>query len=224
MEVWKRIEGVKRQYEVSNLGRVRRYVESTKRFKYLKLQKTTKGYLRVMVGMKNKQFVHRLVATAFISKIDGKQFVNHKDGIKENNFVENLEWVTAIENNIHACTVLGITKIHPVHVVNEKGEIVNSFDSKKQLNESGYSLKGLIVFEQENFSKQVFDDYIDKKLKRPKTIFHQLLCRKLTDEQVLEIRAMSKIGVRDCDISRHIGCNSYSISCIIKGKTYRNVK
>lgn len=47
-------------------------------------------------------YLHRLIADAFIPKIEGKNFVNHKDGNKQNNSLDNLEWVTQQENNLHA--------------------------------------------------------------------------------------------------------------------------
>lgn len=63
------------------------------------------GYLSVTITIKGKRkkiLVHRLVAIYFIPRVSGKNFVNHKDGNKLNNDVENLEWVTRIENANHA--------------------------------------------------------------------------------------------------------------------------
>lgn len=67
----------------------------------VKPQKNGKGYLRVSIGGK-LQFVHRLVATAYVQNPENKPCVNHKDGDKTNNCAENLEWVTNHENSIHA--------------------------------------------------------------------------------------------------------------------------
>lgn len=59
------------------------------------------GYKYVSIQNKRRP-AHRLVAEAFIPKPDNKDFVNHKNGTKDDNRVENLEWVTSQENNIHA--------------------------------------------------------------------------------------------------------------------------
>lgn len=90
---------IAKQYLCSNYGNVK-----SKRYNQpLKGLINNCGYKRVQLGNpKNRHFVHRLVAETFLPKVKGKDFVNHKDGNKLNNNVNNLEWVTRSENDLHA--------------------------------------------------------------------------------------------------------------------------
>ena len=103
MEQWKPIEGTDGKYEVSNLGRVR---TNGKRPGMLKLTKQKSGYRYAMIQLSNgKQKncrVHRLVAEHFLPNPDNMKEVNHKDGNKDNNRADNLEWCTRSHNVKHS--------------------------------------------------------------------------------------------------------------------------
>lgn len=104
-EIWKEIEGYNGYYQISTYGRVKsipRKVKFGKNYRYtkakiLKPRKHTGGYLAVCLDHKN-QYIHRLVANAFIDNPNKFPQINHKDENKENNFAENLEWCDAKYN------------------------------------------------------------------------------------------------------------------------------
>lgn len=106
MENWKPVKDFPR-YEVSSQGRVRSVTTSDRghKPKILKLRLQMNGYLRCNLGRNGEVFtmlVHRLVAEAFLPPDAKRPTVNHRDGKKQRNCVENLEWSTLAENNRHS--------------------------------------------------------------------------------------------------------------------------
>jgi hypothetical protein len=108
-EIWKAVKGYEGKYSVSNQGRIRN--ERTGKVSYG--SSMGHGYKKVTFYENNqpigREYVHRAVAKAFLSMIDGKPEVNHKDGNRANNRVENLEWVNSSENTEHAVVRKALT-------------------------------------------------------------------------------------------------------------------
>lgn len=112
-ELWSDIKGYEGQYQVSTRGRIKRlehYTEAWNRHKtckrklpelIMKLSSDKDGYK--VVSIKKKSYrVHRLVGLAFLKRRSDATQINHKNGIKDDNRVENLEFVTPSENYTHA--------------------------------------------------------------------------------------------------------------------------
>ena len=154
MEVWKDIVGYEGKYQVSSYGRVKslerkvwnRYQFVTKKERILKKRYNHKGYVAVILYLNNSSksyMVHRLVAMHFIDNPEHKTQVNHKNGCKEDNRVQNLEWVTGSENQRHAFD-LGLydTRIKkqkdaskPVMMMSVDGEPLFVFQSIHEAND-----------------------------------------------------------------------------------------
>jgi hypothetical protein len=143
-EIWKDIVGYEGIYQVSNLGRVK----SLQRFVKLKqnLNRIVRerilvpikrdGYLVVNLSKNNYHklyIIHRLVASSFIPNLENKKEVNHINGVREDNRLENLEWCTRSENQLHAYQI-GLQK-----KINEK--VVLMYDMNKNFIKEFVSVK-----------------------------------------------------------------------------------
>lgn len=112
-EVWKDISGYEGIYMVSNFGRIKSLKRKCECYggvrsvpeRIIKVSHNKRGYKHVCLhryGISKNHDLHRIIATAFIPGWFAGAVVNHKDGVKGNNNIDNLEWVTIGYNNFHA--------------------------------------------------------------------------------------------------------------------------
>ena len=108
IEEWKYIPNTNNRYKISNIGNILSLCNGRQRI--LKPYITNKGYARTCIRFSNGKksvLVHRLVADSFLEHIDGINEINHKDGNKQNNSIDNLEYCTSKYNTWHKYHVLG---------------------------------------------------------------------------------------------------------------------
>jgi hypothetical protein len=118
IEIWKPLTGYP-GYEISSFGRAksvdREVINSRSLKPFIKTgiilnQNLNRGYTSFCVSIENKVkrlITHREVAKLFIPNPENKPCINHKNGIRNDNRVENLEWCSYSENNLHSFRILG---------------------------------------------------------------------------------------------------------------------
>ena len=203
-EIWKDIEGYNGLYQVSNAGRIRSIHYS--KSKILK-QNIIRNYYYVSLskcGLAKKLRVSRLVAKAFIDNSFNKQQVNHIDGNKLNNCINNLEWCTASENLKHA---FRIGKIKPKYgkdnpMYGKRGKL-NPFYGKKHSDETIKKMKSLCSISSRG---------------------ERNASSKLTDWDVKFIKVWIKEGYKQSDISKVFKISKGVISNIKVGRTWKHIR
>jgi hypothetical protein len=160
-EIWKDIIGFEGLYKISNLGMVKSLSRKTTFLRgslsinksisecVLKPSKDGYGYLFVNLfkqGVVSPSKIHRLISMAFIPNPENKPQVNHINGIKTDNRIENLEWVTAKENTIHSFAT-GLQKVpkgkfnhksRPISQFTKEGVWVRDWDYLTEVKEIGF--------------------------------------------------------------------------------------
>jgi hypothetical protein len=132
-EEWRDIPGYEGLYQVSNMGRVKSLKGNEK---ILKLY-SRRGYLGLNLHKNTNvhlKAVHRLVAESFLGNYPNLQ-VNHKDGNKHNNIVENLEWVTPSQNIIHAYNHGLHRRKYKVDIYTKDGKYIIQVESVREAKE-----------------------------------------------------------------------------------------
>lgn len=142
IEIWKDIPSYEGLYQASNYGNIKRLHKDyrCKPYKILKPQKSGNYYTVTLSknGISVQYTVHYLIAKTFILNVENKSQINHKDGNKLNNNVDNLEWCTQSENTIHAYNtglmenVIKSTKSRlskPVSQFTKDGNFIKSYKS-----------------------------------------------------------------------------------------------
>ena len=138
-EIWKPIKSLNNIYEVSNLGNVRSIDRIDKLGRHKKGKVLSKkifntGYEYVSIFANNKKqnkTIHRLVAEAFIDNFDSNLVINHKDGNKQNNCVNNLEVVTQKENIKHSWEhkLSKRTRCKKINQYTKDGKLIKSYNA-----------------------------------------------------------------------------------------------
>lgn len=135
-EIWKQIDQF--YFYISNKGRIKNRFGQIR-----KLHKGKNGYLVFSAQNyeENKKYllyVHRLVAAYFLPVEEYDECVNHKDGNKENNCVENLEWCTLAENTKHAYRIGLIKNYRGIEIIENGMKFKKIIDCVNWLRANGY--------------------------------------------------------------------------------------
>ena len=249
-EIWKDVAGYEGLYQVSSIGRIKRIGTPSKYSGFLVGERilspspSTDAYLGCSLyknGISRPIKVHRIVAQTFIPNPEGRPVVNHIDGNRQNNNVDNLEWVTHSENTIHYYNQSGRTRIKKepkklredqVRQIRElylKGN--NIYVLGRAFKVTAATIQAIITYnhfstvdEDKKYEYLIAAEKVKSAIRSQsisKSLNHNT--RKLSDNDVLDIR---KAWYENQPITRTILANKYgvgidTISDIINRRTHK---
>ena len=223
-EIWKMTEYD--NYMVSNLGNIKSLYKknnnpskSAKSFikgHVLSPNKNKGGYLSVLIcnkGKKERRYVHRLVANAFIPNPENRKEVNHKNGIKTDNRVENLEWVTRSYNEKHKLIKLHKKRENHILCV-ETGDVFKTItDIQKITGLSAVAISNVL-----RGKAKTSAGYHWKKTNLQTT---KIDCSKYRLKRGWKSKLAKKLGIKQCTFYRRLN-NGWSMNDIKNLKPNHN--
>lgn len=195
-EKWKAISGYEGYYEVSSEGRVKSLPREIicnngsvrhLRGKILKPMIDVNGYEFVMLAYEGKQkskFVHRLVAEAYLDRLDPAFEVNHIDGNKRNNCVSNLEWISHKQNIQHSFNT-GLHKKYQSDYMRRIGLVGNKVSISKS-SVAVLCVSDGVAFVSQNSADRYYGYYLGSvcdAIKHRNGVFKGKVFRKLSEEE-----------------------------------------
>jgi hypothetical protein len=242
-EEWRDISGYEDYYQVSTLGRVRscdRVVKHRKgdqmvKGRLLNPSLDRNGYFRITLykdGSRSFFLVHRLVAIAFLAIDTLRNDVNHKNGVKDDNRVENLEWCTHLENMRHAIDTglmpSFVGEKHPLSLLTESQVL-----EIRELRACGTKLR--VIAEMYGVSLSVIagvvyrNNWAHLPSPEPKKIMHVCVTvekregSRFKESQVLEIRRLRSEGLKLKVIAEMYGVSQGAIAMIVYRHTWKHI-
>ncbi|SEA91533.1 NUMOD4 motif-containing HNH endonuclease [Bacillus nitratireducens] len=226
MEKWSKFEkSEKKMFYVSTVGRIKSVDKATRKERILKPTKRTDGYYAITVNKSDggkktcKTYkVHRLVGLAFIPNSENKPTINHLDGNKENNAIENLEWATREEQEAHAReTGLKTSGNTPAIVLDSNGEVIarHSTTTEAFASYEGrqiYYSNDVQIFGNVIVMKQAYYDTLDENelfVIVTNCFKHMLERAYVVDGQLVDTRD---------EASQKVGCTPQNVSQVTENK------
>ena len=149
MEIYVPVKGTNGKYMVSNMGNMKCLSRNRKEYVLMTPSLDKRGYPRVdLWGIRRSVLVHRIVAEHFIPNPERKSTVNHKNEIKTDNRVENLEWLTNAENHNYGTRNQRVGKAHEkpiLRISKETGEVLQRYPSLKAAVADGFNHAGVSI-------------------------------------------------------------------------------
>ena len=214
-EIWKDVEGYEDLYQVSNMGRF-------KRDHILKTVLQPTGYLNVCLCKNGKcktYRAHKLVAKAFIPNPNNYQVINHKNGNKQDNRVENLEWCTTSYNSWHSVFVLnkGHNKLSMKDANKiRKDVLAGKYNNIKEIAQEYKCNRLTIESILSNISYKTNNSYPIEVLRRKNV---------LSKEIITKIRSEYSNGERSVSqLAKKFGLKTGLIANIVTNKSYKDAE